>query len=74
MTAKEYFKDWNLNNYYDSNNHSDLINIMNGYTKMKCKKLLEAVSEKAYAYIEYDCPVIDKDSILNAVDLDEFIK
>ena len=47
---------------------------MKEYTELKCKELLEIVAEKAYAQVEYDCAVIDKDSILNAVNLKEFIQ
>jgi hypothetical protein len=47
---------------------------MREYATLKCKELLEIVAEKAYAQVEYDCAVIDKDSILNAVNLKEFIK
>ena len=63
---------------------------MKEYTKMKCKELLEIVVEKAKIRDEdgdvYEQPKgfycngelyetwVDKDSILNAVNLDEFIK
>jgi hypothetical protein len=53
-----------------------------GFAEMKCKELLEIVAKKAkivenrsmvngYDYTER---LIDKDSILNAVDLKQFIK
>lgn len=45
---------------------------MKEYTKMKCKELLEVVAEKAkirdFGY------TVSRDSIINAVNLDEFIK
>lgn len=49
-----------------------------GFAKLKCEELLKIVAEKAEVaqcenndYYEYE---VDKDSILNAVDLNEFIK
>jgi hypothetical protein len=62
---------------------------MVGYAQLKCKELLEIVAEKAEIKKRYrlesngfptvinlvdEEPNIDKDSILNAVDLKEFIK
>ena len=63
---------------------------MKEYTKMKCKELLEIVVEKAKIRDEdgdvYEQPKgfycngelyetwVDKDSILNAVNLDKFVK
>jgi len=52
---------------------------MQEYAKLKCQELLEIVSEKAELdwekFSNYDSSSceIDKDSILNAVDLGEFI-
>jgi len=57
---------------------------MKEYAELKCRKLLEIVAEKAKANVLYDWSgntgseycneyaVVDKDSILNAVDLKEF--
>lgn len=54
------------------------------FAKIKCQELLEIVAEKAKAEIKYECSgntggeyldewaVVDKDSILNAVDLEKF--
>ena len=60
--------------------HTDVTNVMKEYTKQKCQELLEIVVEKAKTKIEYSSAikghfydVIDKDSILNAADLDSFI-
>jgi len=53
---------------------------MREYATLKCKELLEIVAEKAELdyekYDNYDAQSceINKDSILNAVDLKEFIK
>ena len=45
---------------------------LQGFAKMKCKELLEIVAEKAkikdFGY------AVSRDSIINAVNLDEFIK
>jgi hypothetical protein len=48
--------------------------LMKKYAELKCKELLEIVAEKAEITGCYSSPHIDKDSILNAVDLKEFIK
>ena len=59
-------------------------NLMQEFAKIKCKELLEIVVEKAKAEIKYEYSgntgseyldewaVVDKDSILNAVDLEKF--
>jgi hypothetical protein len=52
----------------------EIVELSKDFTEQKCKELLEIVAEKAYAQVEYDCAVIDKDSILNAVNLKEFVK
>lgn len=54
-----------------------ILEVMKEYTKHKCQELLEIVAEKAE--LKIDCLLdsyynIDKDSILNAVNLDKFIK
>lgn len=58
---------------------------MKEYAKLKCQELLEIVAEKAEAEIKYEYSgntgseyldewaVVNKDSILNTVDLDKFI-
>lgn len=86
MTAKEYFNKWNLENYYERNNHTNLIDIMKDFAKIKVKEALQIAAEKAKTKTieeysgntgsEYsnDYDVVDKDSILNAINLDEFIK
>ena len=45
---------------------------LQGFAKMKCKELLEVVAEKA-KIIDFGYAV-SRDSIINAVNLDEFIK
>ena len=70
MTAEEYLEEMDKS----SNDINDIIEeAMIGYARIKCEELLLLVAEKAYAQVEYDCAVIYKDSILNAVDLDSFI-
>ena len=63
---------------------SDITSAMKEYARLKCEELLKIVAEKAqtkelfvngsnggwYDKVGY----VDKDSILNAVDLNEFIK
>jgi hypothetical protein len=60
--------------------------MMIAFAGLKCKELLEIVAEKALVYnkkdgasekylsIEGDWITVDKDSILNAVNLKEFIR
>jgi hypothetical protein len=58
----------------------NLVDILKEFAELKCKELLEIVAEKAELdyekYDNYDAQSceINKDSILNAVDLKEFIK
>lgn len=58
--------------YYDS--EDAVIDAMKEYAKYKCKELLEIVADNAKILYSYSSPKVDKDSILNTVDLDEFIK
>ena len=71
-------------------NYSNIIDLMQEYARLKCKELLEIVAEKAkiktennlvyqqpykfYCNKEEHSIFVDKDSILNAVDLNSFIK
>ena len=72
----------------DNLDEADIIEVIQEYAKMKCKELLEIVAEKAVLVLNgeiysktYSVKVyneriklsIDKDSILNAVDLETFI-
>jgi hypothetical protein len=77
MTAEEYALE-NMQGCDLQEIESALI----GFAELKCKELLEIVAKKAkiiesrsmvngYDYTER---LVDKDSILNAVDLKEFIK
>jgi hypothetical protein len=53
----------------------DIVRAMQEYARLKCEELLEIVAEKAEVYRSeggYE-NWVDKDSVLNAVDLDEFI-
>lgn len=51
---------------------------MKEYTELKCRELLEIVAEKAKADMNFNftgnTPYVIKSSILNAVDLKNFIK
>jgi hypothetical protein len=56
----------------------DVIKAMKEYAKIKCQELLEIVVEKARLTSENsgeinERRVVDKDSILSAVDLEQFI-
>jgi hypothetical protein len=68
MTAKELFDKMLL-----ENDECTSTEMMIAFAGLKCKELLEIVAEKAEeAHMgEYE---LDKDSILNAVNLKEFIK
>ena len=75
MTAKSILEEW-LSQTDQTNlkqGHYFVIEeAMKEYAKMKCKELLEIVAEKAkitdFGY------TVSRDSIINAVNLDEFIK
>lgn len=82
---KEYF--YLIIDSQDTNIDSkDIEKAMQEYAKMKCKELLDIVVDKAKtktiyesndqpssSFGDYEYDVVDKDSILNAVDLDSFI-
>jgi hypothetical protein len=80
MTAREAIMQGNegmefrdvIDNLYDD----VILMCMRDYAELKCKELLEIVAEKAEVRlgISFCNYVVDKDSILNAVDLKEFIK
>ena len=56
----------------DSKEERYVLRAMKEYAKMKCKELLEIVAEKAQ--VTYYGYAVSRDSIINAVNLDEFIK
>jgi len=71
MTVKETFEE--KFGYVDE----ESVELMQEYAKLKCKELLEIVVEKAKASIHFTPgqvarAIVDKDSILNAVDLETF--
>lgn len=81
MTAEEYaFENMQGCDLYE------IVSALEGFAKLKCEELLVIVAEKAKAEIKYEYSgntgseyldewaVIDKNSILNAVNLNEFIK
>jgi len=90
MTAREIIMEGNEGySFIDVINNlteDQIIDCMHEYTRIKCKELLEIVAEKAKivedGYEQYDeywldlggSLKVDKNSILNAVDLKEFIK
>jgi hypothetical protein len=87
MTAEEFLEQVDKS---DNDISSIIEKAMTGFAELKCKELLKIVAEKAKIKDEdndtYEQPHIfycngeeyktwvDKDSILNAVDLKEFIK
>lgn len=75
---------YNMDLYYHT--EEDIEQMLKEYTKVKCQELLEIVAEKAKtktiyesndqpssSFRDYEYNVVDKDSILNAVDLNSFI-
>lgn len=84
MTAEEFLENSNIFEKENSFYFNDVQNIMQEYTKLKCKELLLLVAEKARItedndgqHEEYYLDLggylkVDKDSILNAVDLEKF--
>ena len=72
MTAEEYafenMQGCDLN---------EIVSALEGFAEMKCKRLLEIVAKEARINFSNDKAndfSIDKDSILNVVDLEEFCK
>ena len=55
---------------------SDITSAMKEYARLKCEELLKIVAEKAQVYADEGgySEFVDEDSILNAIDLNEFIK
>lgn len=82
MTARETIMLGNegarFRDVIDNLDEDIILECMHDYAKEKCQQLLEIVAEKASARISYvpgsvNRAVVNKDSILNAVNLDEFI-
>ena len=78
MTVEEYI---NKNSYFILNADTPMGNTLReamcGYAELKCKELLEIVAKKAkinFSNSKSNDYGIDVDSILNAVDLKEFIR
>lgn len=79
MTAEEYA----LENMQGTD-LQEIESALIGFAKLKCEELLKIVSESAQLKQEIEyihssvgygaVSVVDKDSIFNVVDLDEFIK
>lgn len=80
MTAEEYM----MENMQGAD-YQEIESALIGFATLKCQELLKIVAEKAKSEIKYEYSgntgseyldewaVVDKDSILNAVDLDKFI-
>lgn len=73
MTAEEYM----MENMQGAD-YQEIEDALIGFAKLKCQELLEIVAEKAeikeYFELNYQWTYsVDKDSIINAVDLDKFI-
>jgi 16S rRNA C1402 N4-methylase RsmH len=74
FTARELLMDGNEGHSFrdviDNLDEADIIEVIQEYAKIKCKKLLDIVGEKVEKRLtDFE---IDKDSILNAVDLETF--
>ena len=81
MTAEKILKESystkpDIDNPYKLYWSEDVVQAMQEYAKMKCEELLEIVTKEASKfYIKSNIPHyarLDKDSILNAVDLETF--
>ena len=73
MTAEEYM----MENMQGAD-YQEIESALIGFATLKCQELLEIVAEEAevkeYFELNYEWTyTVDKDSILNAVDLDKFI-
>jgi hypothetical protein len=53
---------------------SDITSAMKEYARLKCEELLKIVVEKAEVEYDWNTSYVDRGYILNAVDLNEFIK
>ncbi len=85
MTAAEQVKKFTdsfprYGTYLPGNCGKQLEELLKEFTKIKVKEALEIAAKKAKTEEYYSDPflkprvVVDKDSILNAINLDEFIK
>ncbi len=84
MTAENILNEWLLqtdNTHLKEGHYFVIKQAMKEFAEIKCKELLEIVAEKAEiktvtipSGLNIKTCVVDKDSILNAVDLKEFIK
>ena len=45
----------------------NIVQAMQEYALLKCKELLEIVADNAYAQVEHDCAIIDKNSIIRKI-------
>lgn len=82
IAPNKQVKNW----LFHTNQFKTVENLMKMYAKLKCKEFLEIAAEKAKVYnkkdgesdkylsIEGDWIYVSKNSILNTVDLKEFIK
>jgi hypothetical protein len=74
MTAEEYM----MENMQGAN-YQEIESALIGFATLKCKELLEIVAEKTetktvgFPGLNIKTCAVDRDSILNAVDLDSFI-
>lgn len=78
MTAHEFLDKEHFYLIIDSRDTNidseDIEQAIKEYSKLKCQELLEIVAEKAKVEEVWNNYYVNKDSILNAVDLDKFIK
>lgn len=87
MTAEEILEKQDCNGYASGEIYGtfyyekeDILKAMKEFAELKCKELLEIVAENAEAIEGYNtgfsgsAASVDKESILNVVDLKEFIK
>jgi len=77
MTAEDFLMDRLhevFGEYGETSQFEEVTDIMKEFAEYKCKELLEIVAEKAEVNVlNYNSYEVDKDSILNAVDLNSFI-
>ena len=82
MTAEQYLLD-NIEEVFgkhgDTSQFEEVAEAMKEYARIKCQELLEIVAEKAEVKtvsipngLNIKTCVVDRDSILNAVDLEKF--
>lgn len=74
MTAEELWSKHFDGLHWDDITQEKEVLFAKEYARLKCEELIKIVAEKAEVEHDWNTSYVDRDSILNAVDLNEFIK